>query len=369
MRFASVAVFVVLPSLLCLGCGEDLSLASQAREPRKPLPADDGAPLEPVPLAPVVITPQDAVLPRLGPPYPIVLVHGFSGWSDAGPLEYFFDVLGDLEEHGEVDVYAPALPPYNSSDQRALVLAQFIDDVIEETGRAKVHVIAHSQGGVDARRVVSGLGYARKVASLTTVASPHRGTPLADSAQLAPDGALNPAGHMLAWLIGAVDSPPNDGSWDSDETTTTDPWDADMAAAAFLLSSEGMDAFNQAHPDPEDVPLFSVAAYSNLLGAPAVCDDGVWEVPSRVDAVDAFLLGSGLFLSGADLLEPRANDGIVPTDSMVWGTLLGCVPADHFDEIGQIADLVPGLLSGFSHKDLYRKLVEHARSLEATSAP
>lgn len=365
LRLAPLSFLVV-----ALGCGEDVAPLSEA-EPASGVDDVGGAPVEEEPapevVEPVVVEPVAALEPLLGPPYPIVLVHGFSGWSDAGPLEYFFDVLVDLEDHGEHDVYAPALPPYNASQQRAEVLAAFIDQVTAETGRAKVHLIAHSQGGVDSRRVVSALGYASKVASLTTVASPHRGTPLADAALIAPDGVLNPAGQMLAWLIGAVDAPPNDGAWEEDEAVDGEPWDPSMVGAATLLSSEGMAAFNEAHPDPEGLPIFSVAAYSNLLPAPALCDDALWDTPSRVDAQDPFLVGAGLYLSGADVFEPRANDGIVPTDSMPWGTLLGCVPADHFDEIGQIADLLPGLLSGFDHKDLYRKLVEHARELESST--
>lgn len=380
LRFASLGGLVV-----ALACGEPVDPLSEAPvgpvhdegeaprgprpvvvEPTLPLgPDEPTAPSEPTePTEPA--EPTEPTEPLLGPPYPIVLVHGFSGWSDAGPLEYFFDVLADLEEHGELEVFAPALPPYASSQQRAEVLGAFIDQVIRETRREKVHLIAHSQGGVDSRRVVSALGYASKVASLTTVASPHRGTPLADAALAAPDGILNAAGQMLAWFIGAVDSPPNEGAWDQGGVESG-PWDPRMVEAVTLLSTEGMAAFNEAHPDPEGLPIFSVAAYSNLLPAPSLCGEGVWAKPSRVDAQDPLLVGSGMFLSGLDLLHPRANDGIVPTDSMPWGTFLGCVPADHLDQIGQIADLLPNLLSGFEHKAFFRKLVAHARSLEPTS--
>jgi triacylglycerol lipase len=304
---------------------------------------------------------------RLGPPYPIVFVHGFSGFHEIGPLDYFFGVLSDLEEMGETELYAPALPPYNASQVRAQVLAQVIDDVIEETNRAKVHLIAHSQGGIDSRRVVAGMGYADRVASVTTIATPHHGTPLADLAEASPDGVMNPAGRFLAWMIGAVDDPPNQTEWDDDETG--DPWDADMAAAVDALSSAGMEAFNEAHPNPPGVGFFSLAGYSNLRGAPGFCDDATWDAPSRVDSVDPLLVSTGLVLNGGDLLDPRANDGVVPTDSGVWGTFLGCVPADHFDEVGQIADLIPGVISGFDHLELYRRLVTHLRAYELAYHP
>ena len=56
-------------------------------------------------------------------------------------------------------------------------------------------------------------------------------------------------------------------------------------------------------------------------------------------------------------LQPTANDGLVAVPSARWGRFLGCVPADHFDEVGQIAEVAPDLISGFFHRDLYRNLV------------
>ena len=57
-------------------------------------------------------------------------------------------------------------------------------------------------------------------------------------------------------------------------------------------------------------------------------------------------------------LFPDANDGLVTVQSARWGTFLGCVPADHLDEVGQIAHLLPDLISGFDHKQLYRRIVD-----------
>ena len=59
-----------------------------------------------------------------------------------------------------------------------------------------------------------------------------------------------------------------------------------------------------------------------------------------------------------DLLDDVAGrelvrDGLVEVASARWGTFLGCVPADHFEEIGQIAMTLPNL-AGFEHKALYR---------------
>ena len=360
--FTSVLSRALLSSTVVLvaACGEDLALQevpTAEHVARGDLPG--AQPVEPIVLeAEVAMAAEE---PALGPPYPIVLVHGFSGFRDLGPLDYFFRVVDDLTSQGH-EVYAPALPPYNGSAHRARVLARFVDDVLAQSGRAKVHLIAHSQGGIDSRRLISVLGYADKVASLTTIATPHRGTPLADIAKTAPEGVLNPAGKLLAWLIGFLDAPPRDDDWRDDRG---DPWIPEMADALEQLSTDGMQAFNGSHPDPEGVPLFSVAAYSNLQSAPRLCDDGSrWRRSRRTDPIDPLLVTSGLVLSGANPLRPRANDGIVPSDSQVWGTFLGCVPADHFDEVGQIADVVPHVLSGFDHLALFRALVDNARRVE-----
>jgi triacylglycerol lipase len=293
----------------------------------------------------------------LGPPYPIILVHGFSGFTALGPLDYFFRVADDYRAAG-VDVTAPSLPPYNSSEDRATTLAHVIDDVLARTHKAKVHLISHSQGGMDSRVVLSMPGYANKVASLTTISTPHQGTKVADVAAAAPAGVLNPAGQVLAWLVGATNGEPSD----SDVTGKEDP---SLDAAIHTLTTDGARAFNEAHPDPAGVPIFSVAGVSNLRSLhTGACDDSAWGEPNRVDAINAFLVATGLILSGTDIFDPTPNDGLVSVDSARRGTFLGCIPADHLDEIGQIAEIAPGLISGFDHRDFYLRLLDHVRSVE-----
>jgi triacylglycerol lipase len=308
--------------------------------------------------------------PVLGPPYPVILVHGFSGWSELGPVGYFFQIEDLLSEQG-VDVYAPALPPYNVSDERARVLARVIDTVRAQTGKAKVHLVGHSQGGIDIRRTVSagGLGYASKVASVTTVSTPYRGTAVADLAAASPDGALNAAGRLLAWLLGAGESaPPSEADWASDDIVSA--YDPDMAASTRALTPAAMTELMERSPWPREVPFFTVAGVSNLRSLDNEdCVGGVWPRPDRVDVVDGFLSGSGSYLSftdGGSVFSPRANDGLVTVRSAraPESTFLGCVPADHFDEMGQIADFGPGLVSGFDHRELYQRIVENLRAWE-----
>ncbi|MCP4499632.1 MAG: alpha/beta fold hydrolase [Deltaproteobacteria bacterium] len=301
--------------------------------------------------------------PRIDAPYPIVLVHGFTGFTDLGPLEYFFGVKELLESLG-TPTFTPAQPPYNSSEERSRVLAEHIDQILDDTWSEKVHVICHSQGGMDCRRLVSQLGYDDKIATLTTIATPHHGTPLADIALAAPDGVINPAGQMLGWLLGSLEGAPSDNAWDNDSEVTADAWDPHLSEAVVALSSQGAEDFNDAHPDVEGFPYFSVAAVSNLKRGGEICEGGLlFDKPNRFDSVDPLLVASGALISGS-IFSPRRNDGLVPTDSMKWGMFLGCIPADHLDEIGQIADLLPGTISGFDHLLFYRDLHDFIRQWE-----
>lgn len=364
-RAASLVVLTCLGlgALVQAGCG-DVEPLGEAGEP---------APLEEGP-APVALEGRGLVEEParvvLGPPYPLVLVHGFSGWNDVGPVEYFFGVKDLLEAEGH-DVTTPALPPYTSSDERARVLATVIDEVLARTGKAKVHLVGHSQGGIDIRRVVShhGFDYASRVASVTTISTPHDGTAVADLASQAGEGVLNPAGRFLAWLIGSLEGePPSEADWANDETS--DAWTPDLGLSIESLRPSSIRALVARNPMPPEVPFFTVAGVSNLrsLDNPW-CKASVWGSLARVDETDPLFFPTGTYLSftaGGDVFEPTPNDGLVTVESAraPEGTFLGCVPADHADEIGQVADLLPGLVSGWDHRGFYRRLVDNARSVE-----
>ena len=74
------------------------------------------------------------------------------------------------------------------------------------------------------------------------------------------------------------------------------------------------------------------------------------------------MLNSTELIISPNLFDPVANDGLVPVESAKWGTFLGCVPADHLDEIGQIGGLPPGLGNDWRHKPFYVSLVSYLRA-------
>jgi triacylglycerol lipase len=64
---------------------------------------------------------------------------------------------------------------------RALELSQQVEALRAELGCAKVHIIGHSMGGLDARHMIVQIpGAVESVASLTTIGTPHHGSPIAD---------------------------------------------------------------------------------------------------------------------------------------------------------------------------------------------
>lgn len=362
-----LGVIVVLLVLLSpLGPWGQMGCATEVEEPLQAV--DGGRRLEAAgPIDGTALTEVRGEQAPFGPPYPIILVHGFSGWNDVGAVGYFYLVVADLSAAG-ADVTSPALPPYDASLDRAVVLARVIDEVLGRTHKRKVHLIAHSQGGIDSRMLITDLGYSDRVASLTTISTPHRGTALADLADYAPGSGINAAGQLLGWLLGALEGePPGEAAWLADDSIAG-AFDPDLSASITSMQPATMALFNAAHPDPIGVPIFSIGGVSNLhtLDDPA-CNDGLWQHSTNVDAVDVFFAGGGAYLSyteGGTLLSPTANDGLVTLSSARWGVWLGCIPADHIDEIGQIADDGPGFISGWDHRLFYLDLLQHVRRVE-----
>lgn len=126
---------------------------------------------------------------------PIVLAHGIARFdilleilrahlqlpeTELGNLfHYFKGIKNRLESHG-FQVFHPNQDFAGPVDLRAEQLKARIIEILATTGAPKVHIIAHSMGGLDARHMIVDKGMADRVASLTTIGTPHLGTILAD---------------------------------------------------------------------------------------------------------------------------------------------------------------------------------------------
>jgi triacylglycerol esterase/lipase EstA (alpha/beta hydrolase family) len=255
-------------------------------------------------------------------PLPIVLLPGAAGFDELGPLEYYYGVSGDLTEAGH-QVFATDVSPLQTIEVRAEQLAEQIDAFLAETGAERVHLIAHSQGGLDARFLISSLGYGDRVATLTTIATPHLGSRVADVALgIIPGPVEELLGFLIDFIVGAVD-----GS------------EQDVVAQLYQLTEEHAVEFNAANPDDPRVAYYSVAGITQL--------DPLAD-PFENDVCDP------LFLASFALLDPHGpSDGLVPVESATYGNFLGTVPADHLDEVGQLFGTTA---LGFDHRDFYLAL-------------
>ncbi|MBO4364016.1 MAG: alpha/beta hydrolase [Clostridia bacterium] len=110
--------------------------------------------------------------------YPVLLEHGM-GFRDRKRICYWGRIPKRLEREG-VRVFFGGQDSNGSVDDNAAFLAERVRRLAEENGIEKFNVIAHSKGGLEMRRAIAGLGIAPFVASLTTIATPHRGSKTMD---------------------------------------------------------------------------------------------------------------------------------------------------------------------------------------------
>ncbi|MBX5482708.1 MAG: alpha/beta fold hydrolase [Myxococcaceae bacterium] len=224
--------------------------------------------------------------PRLR--HPVVLAHGILGFDKVGvgglaEAAYFRGVAPRLTKLG-AKVYAFQVRPSASVAARAEDLRL----AVQALGEERVNVIAHSMGGLDARYAVAKLGLADKVASITTIGTPHHGTPLADLGTNL--WGLAPAARRLLEAMG-VD-----------------------VSGFFDLTTERMRQFNAEVPDVRGIFYGSyVARTSGGLATTHPLLVPTWK-----------------------LIRERAgdNDGLVPVHSQQWGERLGEIEADHWAQIG-----------------------------------
>ena len=106
--------------------------------------------------------------------YPLLLLHGLNCRDDR-PCFYFGRIPAILTAHGAT-VYLGGQDAWGTTSDNARFLAKRVQAILAEEDCAKVNIIAHSKGGLEARYLISTLGLDSVVASLTTIATPHYGS-------------------------------------------------------------------------------------------------------------------------------------------------------------------------------------------------
>ncbi|MCX4246960.1 esterase/lipase family protein [Paraliomyxa miuraensis] len=293
--------------------------------------------------------------PLLGPPYPIVLAHGFFGFENLAGLDfvpYWYGVPEHLEALGHT-VCVGEVDPFNDSTDRGMQLLERAQDCAAATGHAKVNILAHSQGGLDAR--VAAHMAPQLVASVTTVATPHHGTPIADIALgLTPNAG---AAALVDWLVQNLGAP----IWDEVGNETS------LYEALYQMSQPGITEFNATYTDAPGVLYTSVTGRTGLHDGGDACEPTsppppllITHFEDTLDTTDALFLIPEVILSDG-VFSQQPNDALVRVVDSRWGEFLGCVPADHLDEVGQLIGDSPGLGNAWNHLDFYADLVAYLR--------
>ncbi len=291
---------------------------------------------------------QDAPVVDSADNLPIVLAHGLSGFRTLSGVDYFHGVVDALEAHGH-RVVAAEVPPWSPVDVRAEHLGRQVDAFVRRTGARGVHIVAHSMGGLDARHMVTHLGRAGLVASITTVGTPHRGSPIADrydAINLAPTHPLQDlSADFFIWTLGGAKVR------------------SDTAGAVQTLSVEWLRGFNARTPDMPTVRYYSFAGRTLGHDGKGYCDDAELPDSHELHLVHPLMMSGAVFLSGLDVRHPVANDGLVTVPSARWGIFMGCLPADHMREVGQ--PIMPTLPGRWDPVDFYVDWVRQLTSGEA----
>ena len=240
----------------------------------------------------------------------IVLVHGILGFREKFGVEYFRAVAEHLRAEGFA-VLAPELDPTRCVEFRGHQLGDQINDALNRgllDPTEKTHIVAHSMGGLDSRYLLSPVSEKRLLApvlSLTTISTPHHGSPIADLIDRPLD--LLPFPHLPF-------------------SPTGNP--LELALSELGISLDGLrdlttaacQAFSIKYTDNPAVTYFSVAG-SGRSGF--------------VPTASAFLLFHHYILASTG----KFNDGLVTVDSAKWGTFDPITwPADHAEEVGYNLD-------------------------------
>jgi triacylglycerol lipase len=218
------------------------------------------------------------IVPKLRSP--VILVHGLLGFDEIKLCGYtlasYFPGIPELLRRAGNLVHVARVGKTCGVAERAAHLKSFIN---REVPNEPVHVMAHSMGGLDARYMVSRLGMADRVLSLTTLGTPHRGTSFAD-------WGVRRLNRIVAPLLDLFSIP---------------------CQAFYDLTTRRCQQFNEEVPDAPGVRYFSVAGRH----------DGAWR---------SF---HWKFLHTVVRKEEGENDGVVSLDSARYGESCEVWDGDH----------------------------------------
>ncbi len=327
----------------------------------------------------------------------VILIPGFFGFANLGDFAYFGHVRDFLADVGPAEgldgeIRVSLTEPTSSLQRRAALLAETISALVDSAG-GHISLVGHSSGGLDARLLLTpGIllptavdveRCAAHVNAVVSVATPHYGTPLAQHfntlfgqqllallslatlytlrtgrlplgfvlrlARLLRRPDARPAGvvdQLFLQLLGDFSGKRRQAIEDFFRTVSSD------RGLAGQLAPATMEAFNAATPNRPGVRYGSVVTRARPPGVRSLVGAGFGPYAQATHALFAVLYRfaagrrgdpptrltseqlAALHRGYGRVPDHRANDGIVPTLSQLWGDVIAAVWADHHDVIG-----------------------------------
>lgn len=230
--------------------------------------------------------------------YPVLLCHGYGGFSRLLSPAPMHKPCMRLRSFG-IHAFAPNIVPYGTISTRAEQWVRIMGKLQDKYGYERLNVVAHSMGGLDMRYAIAKLGADESVASLTTIATPHRGTSLAELVLNSPDTIREKLAEFVDWFGESIYP-----------TTKSDA----VAAVQQLTREYVIEKFNPSIPNTDGVQYFS---YSAAVGKGT-------EQPLH----PIYRLQNQLIFQNEGI-----NDSFVTDDSAKWGKHLGTLPISHLEQI------------------------------------
>lgn len=336
----------------------------------------------------------------------LYLTPGMFGFGKLASYDYFAHVERALAARfaaagHDLETHVVNVAPTASIRRRAVRLAELVAATAKDDG-GPIHLFGHSTGGLDARLVSSPsahlpisaakLGWLPRLRTVTTMSTPHFGTPLASFFATVSGQRMLYAVSALTFIGLSLGAPPlaaasalvvalgqadrallgmeikvfdsvTDGLMKALEPATSqtvrDYLDAIRKdqGAVIQLTPEAMDLFQAGVEDRDGVfyqstcamappptarklvsslgpwSIVSSTIFTTLYGITSRFDDRYPCAAPEISAQAERLLRQTF----GDFPTERANDGVVPTLSQVWGEVAWAGYADHLDVLGHFA--------------------------------
>ena len=266
--------------------------------------------------------------------YPVVMAHGLGGFTKLfGVVDYFNGIPEELIKGGS-QVYTTKTSAVNNSEVRGEQLLQQVKTITAVSGKPKVNLFGHSQGGIDIRYVA---GVApRYVASVTAVSSPEQGSKTADFIKtvLEPNNDSSEPSNVTTQLVAGVFNLIGGFTDIGSGISYKDIQEQDGWQALVALSTDGAAKFNAKFPAAMPTSYCGQPTSTAVNGIKYYSFSGVGQITSALDPSDYLLAASGVPFLG------ESNDGLVSACSSRLGYVIrDDYRMNHLDSADQVLGL------------------------------